>query len=113
MVILAGYTKEMELFLGANSGLASRFPPTRSSFPTITGEELYRILLSLAKGKGYTLDEACREPLTAWFTRKQAEDAATNGNGRMAPQRTGEGHPQPVPAAHRRPRGQPGTAAAR
>ena len=83
VVILAGYTKEMELFLSANSGLASRFP-NQIEFPDYTGEELYRILLSLAKGKGYTLDEACREPLTAWFTRKQAEDAATNGNGRMA-----------------------------
>ena len=32
VVILAGYTKEMELFLGANSGLASRFPqPDRVS----------------------------------------------------------------------------------
>ena len=26
VVILAGYTKEMQLFLSANSGLASRFP---------------------------------------------------------------------------------------
>lgn len=83
VVILAGYTKEMELFLSANSGLASRFP-NQIEFPDYTGEELYRILLSLAKSKGYTLEEGCREPLTAWFDRKQAEDAATNGNGRMA-----------------------------
>ena len=83
VVILAGYTREMELFLSANSGLASRFP-NQIEFPDYTGEELYRILLSLARGKGYVLDESCREPLTAWFDRKQAEDAATNGNGRMA-----------------------------
>ncbi|UWP68964.1 AAA family ATPase [Subdoligranulum variabile] len=83
VVILAGYTKEMALFLSANSGLASRFP-NQIEFPDYTGEELYRILLSLAKSKGYTLEEGCREPLTTWFDRKQAEDAATNGNGRMA-----------------------------
>ncbi|WP_317321073.1 AAA family ATPase [Subdoligranulum variabile] len=83
VVILAGYTKEMELFLSANSGLASRFP-NQIEFPDYTGAELYRITLSLAKGKGYALDDSCRAPLTAWFDRKQAEDAATNGNGRMA-----------------------------
>lgn len=83
VVILAGYTKEMELFLGANSGLASRFP-NQIEFPDYTGAELYRITLSLAKSKGYALDDSCRAPLTAWFDRKQAEDAATNGNGRMA-----------------------------
>ena len=83
VVILAGYTKEMELFLGANSGLASRFP-NQMEFPDYTGEELYRITLTLAQSKGYLLDDSCRLPLTAWFDRKQAEDAATNGNGRMA-----------------------------
>lgn len=83
VVILAGYTKEMELFLGANSGLASRFP-NQIEFPDYTGEELYRITLTLAQSKGYLLDDSCRLPLTAWFDRKQAEDAATNGNGRMA-----------------------------
>lgn len=83
VVILAGYTKEMQLFLSANSGLASRFP-NQIEFPDYTGEELYKIMLSIAKGKGYTLDEGCRLPLVTYFDRKQAEDAATNGNGRMA-----------------------------
>ena len=83
VVILAGYTKEMQLFLSANSGLASRFP-NQIEFPDYTGEELYQITLLQAKGKGYALDEGCRAPLTAWYARKQAEDAATNGNGRMA-----------------------------
>ena len=83
VVILAGYTKEMQLFLSANSGLASRFP-NQIEFPDYTGEELYKIMLSIAKGKGYTLDEGCKLPLVTYFDRKQAEDAATNGNGRMA-----------------------------
>ncbi len=83
VVILAGYTKEMQLFLSANSGLASRFP-NQIEFPDYTGTELYNILQLTAKGKGYTLDDACALPLTTYFDRKQAEDAATNGNGRMA-----------------------------
>ena len=83
VVILAGYTREMEQFLTANSGLESRFP-NRIEFPDYTGEELWKITLSLADGKGYKLDTACEAPLKAYFDRKQGEDAAHNGNGRMA-----------------------------
>ena len=83
VVILAGYTKEMQLFLSANSGLASRFP-NQIEFPDYTGEELYRITLSIAKSKGYNLDESCRDVLIAWYDKQQELDAATNGNGRMA-----------------------------
>ena len=39
VVILAGYTREMETFLTANSGLASRFP-NKIEFPDYTAEEL-------------------------------------------------------------------------
>ena len=83
VVILAGYTKEMQLFLSANSGLASRFP-NQIEFPDYTGEELYKILCSIARSKGYTLDAACELTLVTYFDSKQAEDAATNGIGRMA-----------------------------
>ena len=83
VVILAGYTREMQLFLSANSGLASRFP-NQIEFPDYTGEELYRITLSIAKSKGYNLDESCRDVLVQWYDAQQAADAATNGNGRMA-----------------------------
>ncbi len=83
VVILAGYTKEMQLFLTANSGLASRFP-NQIEFPDYTGEELYRITLSLAQARGTCWRKLPGTPLTDWFSRKQAEDAATNGNGRMA-----------------------------
>ena len=76
-------TLEMQLFLSANSGLASRFP-NQIEFPDYTGAELYKILCSIARSKGYTLDAACELPLVTYFDRKQAEDAATNGNGRMA-----------------------------
>ena len=83
VVILAGYTKEMETFLTANSGLASRFP-NNIEFPDYTADELLQITHVLAKNKGYQLSEACEEPLRNYYARKQAEDARTAGNGRLA-----------------------------
>ena len=83
VVILAGYTREMETFLTANSGLASRFP-NRIEFPEYTAAELLQITQVLAKNKGYTLAEACTEPLLGYYARWQAADARTAGNGRLA-----------------------------
>ena len=83
VVILAGYSKEMAQFLQANSGLASRFP-NQIEFPDYTADQLWQISQSIARGKGYRLDEGCEAPLKAYFARKQAENAAQNGNGRMA-----------------------------
>ena len=83
VVILAGYTREMETFLTANSGLASRFP-NRIGFPDYTAVELLQITQVLAKNKGYTLAEACTEPLLGYYARWQAADARTAGNGRLA-----------------------------
>ena len=83
VVILAGYTREMETFLTANSGLASRFP-NRIEFPDYTAEELLQITRVLAKNKGYTLAEACTEPLLGYYARWQESDARTAGNGRLA-----------------------------
>ena len=83
VVILAGYTKEMETFLTANSGLASRFP-NRIEFPDYTAVELLQITQVLAKNKGYTLAEACTEPLLGYYARWQESDARTAGNGRLA-----------------------------
>ena len=83
VVILAGYTREMEIFLTANSGLASRFP-NKIEFPDYTAEELLQITQALAKNKGYTLAEACTEPLLGYYARWQESDARTAGNGRLA-----------------------------
>ena len=83
VVILAGYTGEMETFLTANSGLASRFP-NKIEFPDYTADELLDITNVLAKGKGYRLAESCTETLRSYYERRQAEDARTAGNGRLA-----------------------------
>lgn len=83
VVILAGYSREMAEFLQANSGLASRFPNT-IEFPDYTAEELLAITRIQAESKGYLLDEACGMPLLGYYARRQAEDAARAGNGRLA-----------------------------
>ena len=83
VVILAGYTKEMETFLTANSGLASRFP-NKIEFPDYTAEELLQITHVQAKNKGYRLAESCTQPLLNYYARWQAADARTAGNGRLA-----------------------------
>ena len=83
VVILAGYTREMETFLTANSGLASRFP-NKIEFPDYTAEELLQITHVQAKNKGYRLAESCTQPLLGYYARWQAADARTAGNGRLA-----------------------------
>ena len=83
VVILAGYTREMEIFLTANSGLASRFP-NKIEFPDYTAEELLQITHVQAKNKGYRLAESCADPLLGYYARWQAADARTAGNGRLA-----------------------------
>ena len=83
VVILAGYTKEMEQFLTANSGLASRFP-NQIEFPDYTADELLQITNVLARNKGYQLVEGCTEPLRDYYARQQEADSRTAGNGRLA-----------------------------
>ncbi|MCR5719865.1 MAG: AAA family ATPase [Lachnospiraceae bacterium] len=83
VVILAGYSNEMEEFLTANSGLKSRFPNI-INFPDYTAEELYEITGILVKGKGYTMEEGCKDKLLPYYAKMQAEMAEEAGNGRMA-----------------------------
>lgn len=83
IVILAGYSREMMHFLEANSGLKSRFPNI-IEFPDYSADELLQITRVTAEDKGYKLSEECDEPLKAYYAKRQAEDARTAGNGRMA-----------------------------
>ncbi|MFD3641966.1 right-handed parallel beta-helix repeat-containing protein [Streptomyces griseus] len=52
VVIVAGYTDEMERFLASNPGLSSRFP-RRISFPDYSSEELVTIVRAQAAAMGY------------------------------------------------------------
>lgn len=50
IVIMAGYTADMEKLMGGNAGLASRMPYT-IEFPNFTREQLYDIYVSMVKNK--------------------------------------------------------------
>lgn len=54
-VIAAGYTKEMETFVSANSGLKSRFT-VFIDFPDYSNAELVTIMRRMFDGKGFTYD---------------------------------------------------------
>lgn len=83
IVILAGYSKEMEEFLEANSGLKSRFPNI-INFEDYTADQLLQIAKSIAKGKQYYINEEADEALIAYFDKVQSDDSARSGNGRLA-----------------------------
>lgn len=50
VVIMAGYTDEMETLMRGNLGLASRMPYS-IEFPNYTGEQLYEIFVSMVKSR--------------------------------------------------------------
>lgn len=82
VVILAGYSDEMQQFLTANSGLKSRFPNI-IEFPDYTADELLAITKITCKSKGYRLDDECDIPLLAFYDAVQKTDSRTAGNGRL------------------------------
>ena len=83
IVILAGYSKEMDAFLKANSGLKSRFPNI-IHFDDYTAQELVDISKSIAKSKDYKIDEEAIGPLYAYYDMVQKRKDIQSGNGRMA-----------------------------
>jgi SpoVK/Ycf46/Vps4 family AAA+-type ATPase len=62
VVILAGYSDEMEEFLSSNSGLRSRIGRT-VKFPDYTSEELVEVFQQFAAKSGWQLDESGMEAL--------------------------------------------------
>ncbi|MBW9212552.1 MULTISPECIES: AAA family ATPase [Terrabacteria group] len=78
VVILAGYEKEMEEFLTANTGLASRFP-NQFHFQDYQPEELEKIAVLEAKKQGYHWDKKVQKELVKYFM-----SVDTSGNGRFA-----------------------------
>ncbi|MBK1813337.1 AAA family ATPase [Clostridium sp. YIM B02505] len=83
VVILAGYTKEMEDFLKTNSGLKSRFNHN-VEFPDYTPKELLQISKVLAKSNGYKLEDILDEQLITLYEGKQIKGKNDSGNGRLA-----------------------------
>lgn len=83
VVIVAGYTAEMERFLSINPGVASRFSRT-ITFSDYNAEELLRIVEQQAEEHEYRLAEGASEGLTKYFT--AIPKGAAFGNGRTARQ---------------------------
>nr|WP_181396732.1 polynucleotide kinase-phosphatase [Streptomyces sp. FT05W] len=83
VVIVAGYTHEMERFLTVNPGVASRFSRT-ITFSDYEPEELLRIVGQQSDEHEYSLAEGTGEALLKYFTALPKGPAF--GNGRTARQ---------------------------
>ncbi|MBT2394553.1 right-handed parallel beta-helix repeat-containing protein [Streptomyces sp. ISL-100] len=83
VVIVAGYTAEMERFLNVNPGVASRFSRT-ITFSDYEPEELLRIVEQQAEEHEYRLGTGTSEALVKYFTVLPKGPAF--GNGRTARQ---------------------------
>ncbi|MGX1882895.1 right-handed parallel beta-helix repeat-containing protein [Streptomyces sp. NPDC055287] len=83
VVIVAGYTAEMERFLNVNPGVASRFSRT-ITFSDYAPEELLRIVEQQAEDHEYRLGTGTAEALLKYFTALPKGPAF--GNGRTARQ---------------------------
>ncbi|SHE34361.1 AAA+-type ATPase, SpoVK/Ycf46/Vps4 family [Seinonella peptonophila] len=82
VVILAGYTKEMNDFLKKNSGLRSRFPNI-VEFPDYTPEELLKIGRNILDQQGFVVDESSEKALLQILERRQIAGRNDDGNGRL------------------------------
>lgn len=83
VVIVAGYTAEMDRFLTVNPGVASRFSRT-ITFGDYGPEELLRIVEQQAEEHEYRLGEGTPEALLTYFT--DLPKGPAFGNGRTARQ---------------------------
>ncbi|MGW7447210.1 right-handed parallel beta-helix repeat-containing protein [Kitasatospora sp. NPDC054795] len=83
VVIVAGYTAEMERFLSANPGVSSRFSRT-IGFPDYTADELLEIARAQCAEHEYALSEDTEKSLLEHFG--GLERGPTFGNGRTARQ---------------------------
>jgi SpoVK/Ycf46/Vps4 family AAA+-type ATPase len=80
-VIVAGYTTEMQTFLDANSGLASRFAKTME-FENYSADELVLIVDRIARQDDYLLGDGLGDALREWFT--GVDRTQSFGNAREA-----------------------------
>ncbi|MDX3322430.1 right-handed parallel beta-helix repeat-containing protein [Streptomyces sp. ME03-5684b] len=96
VVIVAGYPDEMERFVDANPGLASRFTRTLV-FEDYAGAELVRIVEWHARQHQYELPGDTQEALAAYFDTLVRDDRFGNGRtARQTFQRMTENHAKRV-----------------
>ena len=78
VVILAGYSEDMQNFLEKNAGLQSRFANI-IEFPDYTTDELMQIAKGMYKEQGYALDAGGEKELRAKLDAARAEKHFGNG----------------------------------
>jgi SpoVK/Ycf46/Vps4 family AAA+-type ATPase len=84
VVVLAGYTQDMDRFVRTNPGLASRFN-VRVAFPSYTPDDLSRIAIMIAQQAGDTFHPEALPVLNQVFSHACAEGMIDElGNGRFA-----------------------------
>lgn len=83
IVIAAGYTNEMKMFLESNPGLTSRFSNS-FHFDDYNPEQLTSIAESMAKESGYYFDEDAKSILNEKFTALYEKRDMNFGNARTA-----------------------------
>ncbi|MDQ2178596.1 AAA family ATPase [Marinifilum sp. D714] len=81
-VILAGYTNNMEEFLTANPGLASRFPHM-INFPDYSSGELLEIFINFMQKESFSMSEDCMTIVSEYFQTLIEEKDMNFGNGRV------------------------------
>ena len=84
VIVLAGYTADMDRFLRSNPGLASRFG-TRVTFPSYTARDLSRIAILLAEQAGDAFEPEALYALDQIFAHAERAGRIDElGNGRFA-----------------------------
>lgn len=82
IVILAGYSEEMECFINSNPGLQSRFRKT-IEFPDYTKDELILILQKFLDDFQYKLDDGAKDKISEIFSETLLSADKKFGNGRF------------------------------
>lgn len=82
VVILAGYTKDMEQFIAVNPGMASRFP-LQIEFPDYTAAELQQITEVMSSSRGFQLEAGMKAKLHQYFKQVQVSGKRDGGNARL------------------------------
>jgi SpoVK/Ycf46/Vps4 family AAA+-type ATPase len=82
IVILAGYNKEMNDFMKANSGLESRFS-LRIDFPDYSAAELFAICKQMISTRGFVLADGTDKIIEEEIIGLKRHSDASSGNGRM------------------------------
>ncbi len=82
VVMVAGYTTEMNAFINANSGFKSRFNKY-IEFPDYTPEEMLEIFDRLCIGLDYTITEEARTKVRELFILAYGQRDKSFGNGRF------------------------------